>query len=162
MREPGLLFLGSSSSVCTETANQALNTCISPDLRDVGLVLGAMGVNAMNTSTQRICPGAQWHVEPHVPAAGAPLILCSSGHLLGSKHRHVPEEDTGPAVALGQQVVGLTVPCPTMCGGRQLKPHSGASSNHTGPSALRTLGKHGQLCRALPLFLPARMHICSR
>lgn len=113
--EPGLWYLGSSSSVCKGTAKQALKACISPDSRDVGLVLGAMGVSAMNTRAQCISRGAQGRVEPGVAGEGPPLILCSYGHLLGSKHRQVPEEDTGPAVVLGQRVVGLTVPCLTMC-----------------------------------------------
>lgn len=47
--EPGLRYLGSSSSVCKVTAKQALKACTGPDSRNVGLVLGAMGVTVMNT-----------------------------------------------------------------------------------------------------------------
>lgn len=49
MGEPGLWYLGSGSSVCKGTAKQALKPCMSPDSRDEGLALGAMGVTVMNT-----------------------------------------------------------------------------------------------------------------
>lgn len=57
MGEPGLRYLGSSSSGCKETAKQALKACISPDSRDVGLVFGAMGVSAMNSRARCISHG---------------------------------------------------------------------------------------------------------
>lgn len=128
MGEAGLWYLGSSLYVCYGTAKQTLKACISPDSRHVGLVLGAMGV----TRAQCTSHVAQGRVEADVPGEGTPFILCSSGHLLGSKHKQVPEEDTGPAVVLGQRVVGLTVPCPTICRERQLKSHSRASSEKGG------------------------------